>query len=367
MPESDVLIEARREMEICNACRYCEGFCAVFPAMARERAFSGADLTYLANLCHNCQGCYYACQYAPPHPFGVNVPRTFALLREESYRRYSWPQPLARAFESNGFVVASTTAVSLAGVLLAVVALTERGTLARGHAGPGAFYEIVPWAAMTGVALVTMLFSILALAMGAAMFWREAGSAVAPRSRAIVRGLRDALTLRNLGGGGHGCNDSDEAFSQRRRYLHHAMAYGFLACFASTTTAAFYAYFLGRPAPYALFSLPVVLGAIGGAGLLAGTSGLIWLKIVSNRASAAERLFGGDFALLGLLWLAAASGLLLLGLRTTDAMGTLLAIHLGLILSLFLLLPYSKFVHGVYRSLALIRDAADRHAADPTV
>ena len=41
-------------MEICNACRYCEGFCPVFPAMEQRRAFSDGDLGYLANLCHNC-------------------------------------------------------------------------------------------------------------------------------------------------------------------------------------------------------------------------------------------------------------------------------------------------------------------------
>ena len=43
---------------------------------------------------------------------------------------------------------------------------------------------------------------------------------------------RDVLTLRNLGGGGHGCNDDDERFSMTRRRLHHAMFYGFLLCFA---------------------------------------------------------------------------------------------------------------------------------------
>ena len=61
-------------MTICNACRYCEGFCAVFPAMELRRTFTDQDLKYLANLCHNCRGCYYACQYAPPHEFNLNVP-----------------------------------------------------------------------------------------------------------------------------------------------------------------------------------------------------------------------------------------------------------------------------------------------------
>ena len=42
--------------------------------------------------------------------------------------------------------------------------------------------------------------------------------------------------------------------------------------------------------------------------------------------------------------------------------GMLLAAHLGVILALFLVLPYSKFVHGIYRSAALLRNAAERGA-----
>mgnify|MGYP002852588897 CR=1 FL=1 len=81
MPATETLKEAKRVMQICNACRYCEGYCAVFPAMNKRLTFSDGDVTYLANLCHGCQGCYYACQYAPPHEFAVNIPQTFARLR----------------------------------------------------------------------------------------------------------------------------------------------------------------------------------------------------------------------------------------------------------------------------------------------
>ena len=45
--------EVSRVMQICKACRYCEGFCAVFPAMTRRLEFGKADAQYLANLCHN--------------------------------------------------------------------------------------------------------------------------------------------------------------------------------------------------------------------------------------------------------------------------------------------------------------------------
>ena len=98
MPERELFAQAEFNMQVCNACRYCEGFCAVFPAMERRLTFAKADLRYLANLCHSCGACYYACQYAPPHEFHVNVPRNFAQVRAETYRRYAWPGFLASLF-----------------------------------------------------------------------------------------------------------------------------------------------------------------------------------------------------------------------------------------------------------------------------
>ena len=73
--------EVGRQMQICNACRYCEGFCAVFPAMTRRLEFGKADIHFLANLCHNCGACLHACQYALPHEFAVNVPQAMARVR----------------------------------------------------------------------------------------------------------------------------------------------------------------------------------------------------------------------------------------------------------------------------------------------
>jgi citrate/tricarballylate utilization protein len=58
VPDFDLVKDGARQMTICNACRYCEGYCAVFPAMEQRRVFTKADLTYLANLCFDCRDCY---------------------------------------------------------------------------------------------------------------------------------------------------------------------------------------------------------------------------------------------------------------------------------------------------------------------
>ena len=91
MPQSELMREGEHMMTVCNACRYCEGFCAVWPAMEYRRTFGPGELKYLANLCHNCTECYYACQYAPPHEWMVNPPQTFAKVRAQSYEEYAWP------------------------------------------------------------------------------------------------------------------------------------------------------------------------------------------------------------------------------------------------------------------------------------
>ena len=80
-PTTAAEAEVARQLQICNACRYCEGFCAVFPAMTRRLEFPKADVHFLANLCHNCGACLHACQYAPPHEFAVNIPQAMATVR----------------------------------------------------------------------------------------------------------------------------------------------------------------------------------------------------------------------------------------------------------------------------------------------
>jgi citrate/tricarballylate utilization protein len=360
MRATEAVAEARRVMEICNACRYCEGFCAVFPAMTLKREFAEGDLSYLANLCHGCRGCYYACQYAPPHEWGVNVPATFAVVRNESYEDYAWPPRFAATFRRNGVVVSLAIALGIALVLLIATLLNPNGALTAARpVAPGSFYTIIPLWAMQVVAIGSFGYALVALGMGAANFWRDAG-AKRVGFVALALAFWDVLTLRNLGGGGNGCNDNSERFSMKRRWLHHAMFYGFMLCFAATFVGFVYHSFLDRAAPYPLLSAPVVLGMVGGLLLLIGTAGLFVMRMVSDPAVVPRVLLGGDVALLVLLALAALTGLVLLALRGTGAMGVALAVHLGVILALFVTLPYSKMVHGVYRGAALLRRAAER-------
>jgi len=360
--EEDGAAELARVLGICNACRYCEGFCPVFPAMTQYRTFDPTNMDYLANLCHNCMACYHACQYKPPHPFAVNAPRALASTRVDSYAAYAWPDKLAGLFKRNGLLVSTAIAAGIALVLGATLLLQDWQVLFSAQTGAGAFYQIIPHAVMVSVAGGTFSAGLFALVVSLTKFCKAIG--LGPRElcnpRYIIRSLSQAMTLKHLGGGhGDGCNSADDAFSNQRRLFHHLTMWGFMLCFAATCVATIYEYFLGRMSPFPLLSVPVVLGSSGGLGLLVGCSGLFVTKLKTATAPLHLAGLGMDYAFLNLLFWISVTGFALLWWRDSTAMGILLAIHLGFVLAFFVTLPYSKFVHGAYRWLALVKYTAD--------
>ncbi len=327
-----LIAEGARIMTLCNACRYCEGYCAVFPAMERRTIFSADDLNYLANLCHNCGECYPACPYTPPHEYALNVPVTLAKIRAQSYREYSWPGAFF-GLSRYGWI-ALGIALFAAGMWM-----SPRGVT---------FYEVIPHAVMAGVFSLLGVWILLALAIGVGRAWRGDW----PRFADISSGLRDAFRQTNM-------------HKSERRVAHHFTFYGFLLCFASTTVAAFYHFVLRWEAPYPYLSLPVVLGTVGGVGIVIGTARQIRFrqKQPAEMNDSAQRR--DDLVFLGALQLSAVTGLALLVLRNGWLMPGLLALHLAVVFAFFVSMPYGKFVHGIYRLAALIRNSKERgHALD---
>ena len=342
--DSELVTEGARIMTICNACRYCEGYCAVFPAMERRRTFGAADLAYLANLCHNCGSCLPACQYAPPHEFAVNVPRTLAQIRGATH---------------NYRLGARAAAVATIVFILATLLFVPGPVLFARHDG-GAFFQVISHFAMVALFSAAGLYAIVALSLALRRFWREIGANSLGRQDvgAIAGGLFDAMRLVNLGGVAEGCTyPHEERPSRTRRLFHHLTFYGFLACFAATVVAAFYDNILGWRAPYPLWSAPVILGVYGGISLSIGAAGLLALIVQRDPDLIDPAQTPRDTAFTALLLSVGLSGLLLLALRSTPAMGILLSLHLGLVLGLFVTMPYGKFVHGFYHLASLIRYA----------
>ena len=354
--------ETARQLQICNACRYCEGFCAVFPAMTRRLSFGQADIHFMANLCHNCGACLHACQYAPPHDFAVNIPKAMAQVRGQTYAHYAWPAPLGKLYQRNGLTLSLALATGLALFLW----LAQQGAAA----GPvDNFYSLFPHNLLVSLFAPVFLFAVLALAMGVRRFWQDitpatSGAALTPP--AAAEATHDVLRLKYLDGGhGEGCNNADDEFTLARRRAHHLTFYGFLLCFAATSVATLYHYVLNLPAPYDLPSLPKLLGVVGGISLTVGTAGLFKLKLQRHpeQGDAAQKPM--DLGFIALLFLISVSGLGLWLARGHATMPTWLAVHLGAVMALFATLPYNKFAHGIFRTASLLRHAVEKRQPNP--
>jgi citrate/tricarballylate utilization protein len=345
--------EADRQLTICNACRYCEGYCAVFPALERQVDLTAGDITHLADLCHDCRDCYTACMYAPPHEFALNLPAALSAVRHHTYDEYlprlTWP--------------AGRRGAMLAAALAAVVLLAVLGVIVGGAGAPtGSPYRVIAYPALLVAFGLPAAWSVIVMAWSAARYWRATdgrgwGGLASPA--ALGQALRQAATLRNLRGGGADCSYPGDEPSGARRRLHHLVAWGFAACAASTVAAAISQDFAGDPPPYPVASAPVLFGVIGGAGLVIGCAGLLVLRRTAASSGTAARedpaLARRGYALLAALLVLAVSGLLTLVVRDTAAFGPVLYVHLVAVAACFAIAPYTKFMHVIYRFLALVR------------
>jgi citrate/tricarballylate utilization protein len=210
---------------------------------------------------------------------------------------------------------------------------------------------------MAGLFGGVFVYAIVAMIAGVVRFWNATGPAGSLSAASLWRAMKGAATLRQLEGGGMGCMNESERPSGRRRLYHHLTFYGFLLCFASTLSGTLAHYVFDWPAPYPWWSPSVVFGTIGGIGLVVGPLGLMAVRSGRDPAIRGSGDAGMGAAFLWMLLLVSVTGLALLVLRATPAMGLLLALHLGFVFALFLSMPYGKFVHGIYRYAALVRHA----------
>lgn len=351
--EKSLVDEARRQLEICNACRYCEGYCSVFPAMTLHRAFSDGEVTQLANLCHNCRGCYYACQYTAPHEFDLNLPRALAEVRVESWENFIWPTAIAKTFQKSGMALVGAITAAIVFMLTIAYAL-------RPESGEG-FYAVISHTVMATLFTTATFFPVIVVALGVFAYWKHVGGERVTLKH-IHSALIDAGRLKNLSGGAaDGCNyEKEDRFTMARRWAHQCVMWGVILCFGATVSGTVLHYGFGMEAPYGPLSLPKILGVPGGILMTLGGLGLIGLKMKAEKSLGAPAFWGGEMAFVLLLTAVGATGLALYWATGTAAVRPLLIAHLGSVLALYLTLPYTKMVHIPFRLAALIRDAQTR-------
>jgi citrate/tricarballylate utilization protein len=353
--------EAERQLAVCNSCRYCAGYCPVWPELELRTVLSTGDLTYLANLCHDCQDCFTACMYTAPHEFDLNPPKVFAQIREETYRRYAWPRRLPRRF--SGWVGVSLALLGTF-LVLGLLSYLSTGRLLSASPEPGSPYRILPYALLLVVVSAPAVWSVGVLGWAAIRYWHAIHGRFADllRVRAWPVTVVQSVHLLHMRGGGAGCDYPGPAPGAARRRFHLAMVYGFGLCVLSTVAAAVEQDVLGLLPPYPYLSVPVLCGTAGGFGMLAGGAGLLVLKARSDVTRSSPSTRHADYGFVWALLVLAASGLLTLVLRDRAVFGPVLLVHLSAVVVAFGIAPYTKFVHGIYRMLAVYKNNVDAAA-----
>ncbi len=345
---SNVIKEAKRQASICNACRYCEGFCNVFPELHKLRNFEDNDIIKLANICHNCRGCYYACQYAEPHEFNVNIPKAFAEVRQNSWEEYSQFNLLTKTISMRPIVLLISIAILL--IFFVLLGYQSQDDVINN------FYDIFSHQLLINIFIPLFVVPYILLGFSLYKFWKviEGGSITI---QSLLDTFKEVSVMKNLNGGhGDGCQfEKGDIYTQKRRYAHHLIAYGFLLCFIATSSATILHYIFHYPAPYPLFSLPKLSGLIGGLMMVIGCLWMLLLKFKSNRNLANIHYFSGEVAFILLLFATSFSGLLLYILKDIHhILPLLLYSHLALVACLFITTPFTKMTHIFYRFLAIL-------------
>jgi citrate/tricarballylate utilization protein len=359
MPFDELVAEAERQLNVCNSCRYCAGYCPVWPALELRTELSREDLTHLSNLCHDCQDCFTACMYTAPHEFALNPPEVFAAVREDTYRRYVWPQAVPawlRGLRGLGFGL-----LGAAVLLLALNQLTGKGGVFGGP-DQGSAYEVIGHWLMVAVVALPAAFSVVVMVRAVALYWKDIHGSLTGLTNgpAWRRTLAQVATLRHQTGGAEGCSYPEGEPSAARRRWHHLVMYGFLLTFVSTTSAAVLENFLGREPPYPYLSVPVVTGTVGGVLASLGCIGLLVLKGRSDPLKTTDGMRRADEALLWALLGLMVSGLVVLVARASVVFAPALVLHLAAVVVAFVVWPYSKFVHWVYRVMSVYQDNVER-------
>lgn len=353
----DALIkEAGRQMTVCNACRYCEGFCPVWDVIEYRREFSKGDIEYMANLCHDCGQCFDVCPFTPPNEFSIDIPTILSEVRTHTYEEYATPAVASVLFDKRVRFSLILLGLSFSGLLVAYFLMGNPTRILDSFSGKGSFYEIFPNIFLDAAGTILALFFIVAWLASGLMFLKSSRNRDRVRIRDLVHAAYDVLGEKWFKGGGAGCNypEREERGSYRKFASHALVMYGFLLDLLATVSAFVEQDFLGIYPPYPVISVPVVSGLAGGLVIIAGV--ILFLYYDSKGGNPrGKKMEGLDRIFLVTLLMTAVTGITLFTVRSTTFMGILLLIHLSFVGMLFISAPYGKFIHLVYRYLSIAR------------
>ncbi|MCL4341983.1 MAG: hypothetical protein M1431_07815 [Candidatus Thermoplasmatota archaeon] len=216
--------------------------------------------------------------------------------------------------------------------------------------------EVIPDIYFKGLSALLYSFILIVWTVEGIRYWqtiKKDGRRITLRY--FILGLKDALQHKYFGGGGAGCNYPGERGTVTRLLFHGMLVTGFLL---DLGTILFYPN-MGKILVWAYI--------IGAAGMFIGSSFLLALKPLSNQSLLASGMRDNDYPFTVAMMITGLTGIIFPIASGTYLYTYFFLIHVALVAGIFLMAPYSKFLHPVFRivSLAANRSEADKSASGP--
>jgi len=334
--DKGLMEEASRQLTICNACRYCEGFCDVWDAIERRREFSHGDLLHLSNLCHDCRACYYACPFIPPHELMINIPKVLGDVREQSYEKFVFPKVLVRVMRRSGLAYLFLTTLIFVTTLYYVFLL---------H-GLSAFYEtsltmqeLFPYPVFFVAEYSLYIYVFFLWFIQGRSYWKDISNGRKMNVKAIGRAILDVFTHKDFKGGGAGCNYPSENGSLFRLFAHASVMFGFII---DWITILFY--------PFANVVV-ISIYFIGSVLIFAGAGLLLLMRFKADKKPDSKSI---SSAFTAMMFSTGASGIIFITLISSPEWIIFFLLRDSLIAAIFIMAPFTKFLHPVYRFISLV-------------
>jgi quinone-modifying oxidoreductase subunit QmoC len=304
--------------------------------------------------CHQCNDCSIHC------PRGARPGDVLAAVRAYTFENFSFPKFMGKALASPAALplLLLVPALVLLGLMYISAPTTPTGEFMFMQAGvPIDFNFFLPHSTIDAFFVFGMILIFIFAAVGFLRFWRMLNSNV-DSDISFVKGL--ILTVQEI-------LTHSKFFkcgaNKPRAIAHYLVLGGFVSAMIATAMVfvlIFIPHYIDLPS---LWNLPLelpnpvkIFGALGGIGLLTGGGILIYRRWTDRDGVGANGYV--DYLFLYIIFLTGLTGMMSWIGRSYIAYATFAYIsyfiHLVLVFFLLWYMPYSKFAHMIYRTLALI-------------
>ena len=342
-----VKADSGSDLSICMQCGTCTAVCDLspeenpFPRKEMIWASWGMSDRLMADediwLCHQCGDCSASC------PRDVRPADVMASARNYAYRHFARPRFLGKWLQSPNYL----PFLILIPVLIIAGIIALAGTL-KIPEGPVDYSHFFPHGWLNGSFSVLVLILILAMVSSVRKFFKGlqvGGCRLQVENGSLSKRLVKIAIQK----------DFKSCTTNKHRYVGHFMVFGgFVMLLVVTLFAILATVFFEYPMP---FLHPVkIVGNVAGLSLATGVV-LMAVNRLKNPSGSKAGQYTDWFFLVNMFLLAISGGIVELA-RFMDWVPWayyLYFIHLVLVWLVILYLPYTKFAHVIYRTIAMLK------------